>query len=111
MQYFADQDEVGQGPGWLLDGEAGATVRVLALECGGDGGCLGAEIDTLETDLGRRDAGHAQQGVEDASHLLAGGLDPLSVAAAVRTEVIGVILDQGGAEARERAQRRPQFVC
>ena len=44
------------------------------------------------------------------SHVLAGGLDPPSVAAAVRTEGIAVILDQQGAESCQRAQRGPPVV-
>ena len=101
---------VGQRPGWLLDGEADVAARVLALEFGGDGGRLGTEIDLLEADLCPGDAGQVQQVVENVSHVLAGGLDPLGVAAAVLAEGIGVILDQHGAEPGQRAQRGPQVV-
>ena len=110
VQYFADKVGVGHGTGGLLDREADAAARVLALEFGGDGGCLGTEIDRLEIDRCPGDARQVQQVVENVSHVLAGGLDPLSVGAAILTEGIGVILHQGGAEPGQRAQRRPQIV-
>ena len=75
LQYFADEVGVGHGTGWLLDSEADAAARVLALKSGSDGGGLGAEIDLLEADLGPGDAGQVQQVVENTSHVLAGGLD------------------------------------
>ncbi len=110
VKHFADEVGVGHGPGWLLDREADAAARVLALESGSDSGRLGAEIDRLEADRGPGNAGQVQQVIENASHVLAGGLDPLSVAAAIFTEGIAVILDQRGAESRQRAQWRPQVV-
>ncbi len=110
VQHLADEVGVGHGPGWLLDRAADAAARVPAPEPGSDGGGLGAEIDLLEADRCPGDAGQVQQIIENTSHVLAGGLDPLSVAAAILTEGIAVILDQGGAESGQRAQWRPQVV-
>ena len=82
LQDRADEARICQRPGWLLDGEADAAVRALALEFPGDAGHFGTEINRPQADPGPRDAGQLQQVVEKLGHVLAGGLDPPGVTAA-----------------------------
>src|ERR1039457_3064589 len=56
LQYGADKRAVRPGPDWVLDDEADAAARSLALEFLGNAGGLGAEIDGLGVKLGPRDA-------------------------------------------------------
>lgn len=111
MQHLADQVTVGQCEGWLLDDELDAAGRVLALEVCGDAGGLGTEVYRPEADLCSRDARYVQQGIEDVAYLLAGGLNPPSIAEAILAEGVCVVLYQSGAEPGERAQRGPQVMC
>ena len=85
----------------LLDGEMGAAGRVPALEFCGDAGGLGTEVYRPEADLCPRDAGYVQQGIQNMAYLLAGGLDPPSVAEAFLAEGVCVVLHQGSTEPGE----------
>ena len=93
-----------------FDDEFDLTAGIGLRQAGGDTPRRGCKIDGNELHLGPRDARKLQQVVNQQSHALRFGTDPIEVLVRPFVELAGIVFGKCEAPAVDAAQRRAQVV-
>ena len=90
----------------MVTARAESFSRSIGDDFAGDG----ADVDRLFVEGRAADAREVEHVVDQARHFASGGADAIEVATALIVEAIGVIFEEGFAEAVDAAKRRAKIV-